>query len=80
MAAYDAERRPATAKIVAANRVGGPEGVIDVIEERAPDGFDDIDAIASHAEREAIVPGYASMAGYARDQVNRQRGDKLRRR
>ncbi len=72
LAAYDAERRPATAKVVAANRLGGPEGVIDVIEERAPDGFDDIDAIASHAEREAIVRGYASMAGYAREQVNRR--------
>ena len=79
LAAYDAERRPATAKVVAANRLGGPEGVIDVIEERAPDGFDDIDAIASHAEREAIVRGYASMAGYAREQVNRQRGDRRRR-
>ena len=79
LAAYDAERRPATAKVVAANRLGGPEGVIDVIEERAPGGFDDIDAIASHAEREAIVRGYASMAGYAREQVNRQRGDRRRR-
>jgi hypothetical protein len=63
---------------VAANRVGGPEGVIDVMEERAPDGFDAIDVIASPAEREAIVRGYASMAGYAREQVNRQRGDKRR--
>jgi hypothetical protein len=27
--------------------------------------------VASHAEREAIVRGYASMAGYAREQVNR---------
>jgi len=79
LAAYDAERRPVTAKVVAANRVGGPEGVIDVMEERAPDGFDDIDAIASHAEREAIVRGYASMAGYAREQVNRQHGGRQRR-
>jgi 2-polyprenyl-6-methoxyphenol hydroxylase-like FAD-dependent oxidoreductase len=70
--AYDAERRPATAKLVAANRKGGPEGVIDMIEERAPDGFDDIDRVASHAEREAIVRGYASMAGFAREQVNRR--------
>jgi 5-methylphenazine-1-carboxylate 1-monooxygenase len=73
LAAYDDERRPATAKIVAANRAGGPEGVIDMIEARAPDGFDDIDSVASHAEREAIVRGYASLAGYAREQVNRRR-------
>jgi 2-polyprenyl-6-methoxyphenol hydroxylase-like FAD-dependent oxidoreductase len=71
--AYDAERRPATAKIVAANRKGGPEGVIDMIEARAPEGFHDIDSVASHAEREAVVRGYASMAGYAREQVNQRR-------
>ena len=60
------------AKIVVANRAGGPEGVIDLIEARAPDGFDDIDRVASHAEREAVVRGYASMAGFTREQVNRQ--------
>ena len=70
LAAYDAERRPATAEIVLNNRKGGPERVIDVLEERAPDGFTDVDAVASHAEREAIVRGYASMSGFAREQVN----------
>ena len=60
-----------TAEIVLANRRGGPERVIDLVEARAPDGFDDLDAVASHAEREAIVRGYASLAGYALDQVNR---------
>jgi 5-methylphenazine-1-carboxylate 1-monooxygenase len=70
LAAYDAERRSATAEIVLNNRKGGPERVIDVLEERAPGGFADVDAVASHAEREAIVRGYASMSGFARDQVN----------
>ena len=70
LAAYDAERRPPTSEIVLANRKGGPEGVIDMVEARAPDGFADIDAVASFEERQAIVRGYASMAGYARDQVN----------
>jgi 5-methylphenazine-1-carboxylate 1-monooxygenase len=73
LAAYDAERRPMTAEIVLNNRKGGPERVIDVLEERAPDGFTDVDAVASHAEREAIVRGYASMAGFALAQVNRAR-------
>jgi 2-polyprenyl-6-methoxyphenol hydroxylase-like FAD-dependent oxidoreductase len=73
LAAYDAERRPMTAEIVLNNRKGGPERVIDVLEERAPDGFTDVEAIASHAEREAIVRGYANMAGFAREQVNRGR-------
>jgi 2-polyprenyl-6-methoxyphenol hydroxylase-like FAD-dependent oxidoreductase len=73
LAAYDAERRPMTSEIVLNNRRGGPERVIDVLEERAPDGFCDVDAVASHAEREAIVRGYASMSGFAREQVNRGR-------
>jgi 2-polyprenyl-6-methoxyphenol hydroxylase-like FAD-dependent oxidoreductase len=73
LAAYAAERRPMTAEIVLNNRKGGPERVIDVLEERAPDGFTDVDTVASHAEREAIVRGYASMAGFAREQVNARR-------
>jgi 2-polyprenyl-6-methoxyphenol hydroxylase-like FAD-dependent oxidoreductase len=58
---YDAERRPATTDIVLTNRRGGPERVIDLIESRAPKGFDDVDSIASFAERQAIVRGYASI-------------------
>jgi 5-methylphenazine-1-carboxylate 1-monooxygenase len=64
--AYEAERRDATAEIVRLNRLGGPERVIDVIEERAPDGFDRIEDIASHDELTAIVRGYAQSAGFAR--------------
>jgi 2-polyprenyl-6-methoxyphenol hydroxylase-like FAD-dependent oxidoreductase len=72
LAAYDAERRPMTTEIVLNNRKGGPERVIDVLEERAPKGFTDVEAVASLAEREAIVRGYASLAGFAREQVNRK--------
>lgn len=66
LALYDQERRPATSAIVLANRQGGPEAVIDMVEARAPDGFDDIDAVASHEERKAVVRGYASLAGFAK--------------
>ncbi|MGI6855246.1 flavin-dependent oxidoreductase [Mesorhizobium sp. 1B3] len=66
LSAYDQERRPATSGIVLANRQGGPEGVIDLVEARAPDGFGDIDAVASHEEREGVVRGYASLAGFAK--------------
>jgi 2-polyprenyl-6-methoxyphenol hydroxylase-like FAD-dependent oxidoreductase len=74
LAAYEAERLPKTAEIVRNNRTGGPEGVIDEVERRAPDGFAHIDDVLSHAEREAIVKGYAKLAGFAREQVNRGRG------
>lgn len=62
--AYDAARRPPTSVIVLANRRGGPEGVIDLAEARAPEGFDAIDDIIPYREREAIVRGYARMAGF----------------
>jgi 2-polyprenyl-6-methoxyphenol hydroxylase-like FAD-dependent oxidoreductase len=74
LAAYDDERRPATAEIVLANRKGGPERVIDMVEERAPDGFDDLDSVAGYEERQAVVRGYATLAGYSKSQVNRTRG------
>ncbi|MEC7649673.1 MAG: flavin-dependent oxidoreductase, partial [Pseudomonadota bacterium] len=42
--AYEAERRPPTNKIVLANRGNGPDQVMQLAEERAPDGFDDLHA------------------------------------
>ena len=53
--AYEAAHLPVTAKIVQDNRAGGPERVIDVVEERAPNGFAHLDEVASRAELEAIV-------------------------
>jgi 5-methylphenazine-1-carboxylate 1-monooxygenase len=69
--AYEQERLPPTAQIVRMNRTGGPEGVIDVVEDLAPDGFTNIDEVLSYEQRKAIVRGYASTAGYAQSQVNR---------
>jgi 5-methylphenazine-1-carboxylate 1-monooxygenase len=74
LAAYEAQRLPKTAEIVRNNRRGGPEGVIDEVERRAPDGFKDIDKVLSRTEREAIVKGYAQLAGFAKEQVNRDEG------
>jgi 2-polyprenyl-6-methoxyphenol hydroxylase-like FAD-dependent oxidoreductase len=65
LAAYEKQRLPMTADIVASNRRGGPEGVIDAVEQLAPDGFDNIENVLSYAQREAIVRGYASKAGFA---------------
>ncbi len=69
--AYEQERLPMTAQIVRMNRSGGPEGVIDAVEARAPDGFANIDDVLSYEERKAIVHGYAATAGFAREQVNK---------
>src|SRR6201746_855327 len=40
LVAYEAERRPATTDLVMLNRRNGPEQVMQLVEERAPDGFD----------------------------------------
>jgi 5-methylphenazine-1-carboxylate 1-monooxygenase len=68
---YEQTRLPPTAEIVRMNRRGGPEGVIDAVEARAPDGFSNIDDVLSFEQRKAIVRGYASAAGFAREQVNK---------
>jgi 5-methylphenazine-1-carboxylate 1-monooxygenase len=68
---YDAERLPKTAEIVRSNRTGGPEEVIDAVEELAPEGFSDIDQILSYEDRAAIVRGYAKKAGFSREQLSR---------
>ncbi len=64
LTAYDAERRPATSAVVMQNRRGGNEGVT-TSWKRAPEGFDDLDAVASHQELQAIVVGYSRLAGFA---------------
>ena len=71
LAAYEAERLPLTAAIVQSNRSGGPEGVIDAVEELAPEGFSDVDSVLPYAQREAIVRGYARRAGFTPEQVGR---------
>jgi 5-methylphenazine-1-carboxylate 1-monooxygenase len=68
---YEQTRLPATAEIVRSNRRGGPEGVIDAVEARAPDGFVNIDDVLTFEQRKAIVGGYAAKAGFSREQVNK---------
>ncbi len=62
LARYESARLPATTAIVRANRLGGPEGVIDAVNALAPDGFDDVDAVMPRWQREAIVRARAGAA------------------
>lgn len=62
--AYEAIRLPATAAIVRANRQAGPERCMEVVADRAPDGFTDLDAIISPQELNDIVEGYRRTAGF----------------
>ena len=65
LAAYEAERLPATAAVVRSNRVGGPERMVDLIAARAPSGFTRLADVASEAELADIAQGYAKLAGFA---------------
>jgi 2-polyprenyl-6-methoxyphenol hydroxylase-like FAD-dependent oxidoreductase len=65
LAAYEAERLPKTAALVASNRRGGPERVVDVVCERAPSGFTRIEDVIPMEDLAAIARGYAQTAGFA---------------
>jgi 5-methylphenazine-1-carboxylate 1-monooxygenase len=62
---YESERIPVTSALVRSNRLGGPERVVDVVSERAPNGFDKLEDIISQDELIAISKGYAKMAGFS---------------
>ena len=73
LARYEAERRPATAAIVHANRPHGPERVLDLAEERAPDGFAAIGDVFARGELEAIA---APTSGSPGSSLRRRRGSR----
>ncbi len=68
--AYEAERRPATSKIVLANRANGPEQVMQMVEQRAPNGFARIEDVLTPAELEGTAANYKRLAGFDRDALN----------
>lgn len=74
LTAYEDERRPATSAIVLANRAGGPEAVMQLAHDRAPDGFDRIEDVIPRAELEEIAARYKQAAGFTIAQVNRDGG------
>jgi 2-polyprenyl-6-methoxyphenol hydroxylase-like FAD-dependent oxidoreductase len=72
--AYQHERRPSANEVVARNRNGGPESVIDEVERRAPGGFSRLDDVIDPAALEATVSSYAHASGSSPEQVNRRAG------
>jgi 2-polyprenyl-6-methoxyphenol hydroxylase-like FAD-dependent oxidoreductase len=65
LAVYESHRRPATGAIVLANRQLGPEAPMQLVHERAPDGFDSIDDVITRDEILAVTEGYRRTAGFA---------------
>ena len=67
--AYEAERLPATAAIVLANRGNGPEVCMQMAEERAPGGFARLEDVFAAGELEAIAARYKAVAGFSKEAV-----------
>lgn len=64
LAAYDERRRPATAALLELTRQQGPERVMVLARERAPQGFERIEDVLSPAELTEIATGYKRAAGF----------------
>ncbi|MEV3982975.1 flavin-dependent oxidoreductase [Nonomuraea sp. NPDC049758] len=61
---YESRRRPVTNRIVLANREDGPEVVLRMAHERAPDGFADIEEVIPRDTLEKIALHYKQLAGF----------------
>ncbi len=76
LVAYEAERRPATTDLVMLNRRNGPEQVMQMVEERAPDGYDVVTDVLSLQELEDIAANYKRVAGFQVEGPQRQAADR----
>jgi 5-methylphenazine-1-carboxylate 1-monooxygenase len=70
---YDAVRRPAMQEVTLRNRAFGPEAAMQLVEERGPNGFDQIEEVISAQELEAITTSFSRAAGLDVDAVNGRR-------
>ena len=61
---YEADRLPPTTGIILRNRLNGPEQVMQMAHERAPNGFNHIHDVVSYEELEAVSLRYKRLAGF----------------
>jgi hypothetical protein len=67
---YDATRRPVMNDITLRNRSFGPEAAMQLVEERAPNGFVRIEDVISLHELDSIANSFAAAAGLDVETVN----------
>ncbi|RDW66939.1 hypothetical protein BP5796_09688 [Coleophoma crateriformis] len=72
---YERIRLPVTEKIIYANRGQGPDHIMQIVEERAPDGFDNVNDVISVEEIKAVGDKYKAMAGFDVQSVNQKASD-----
>tara|TARA_R110002020_G_scaffold65998_11_gene173803 strand:+ start:1638 stop:2918 length:1281 start_codon:yes stop_codon:yes gene_type:complete len=70
LAAYEEERRPATTRIVLANRGNGPDQIMEVVEQKCEGLFDTIDEVMSAEELADHAARYKALAGFDLETLN----------
>ncbi len=65
LAAYEAARRPMTSHIVQLNRQEGLDIILDMVDERAPNGFEQLSDVIDPSLIDAVVQRYKRAAGHA---------------
>lgn len=64
LVAYDAARRPPTEQLTLAHRAEAVDLVLDMVEARSPEGWEDLEAILPQRERAELAAFYKWMAGF----------------
>lgn len=67
---YEKQRLEPTSKIVLSNRENGPDKIMEIMEQRAPNGFTNLDDIISKEELESIANQYKKIAGFEKQSLN----------
>lgn len=68
--AYEDARRPACTRLLELTRQTGPERVMQIARERAPEGFAHVHDVISQEELEGIAADYKIAAGFHPDSLN----------
>ncbi len=69
---YEADRRPVTAAVVAANRDLAAVKCMELAEERAPDGFTNIEDVFAPGELEGLAGAFKRIAGFDPAELNQR--------
>jgi 2-polyprenyl-6-methoxyphenol hydroxylase-like FAD-dependent oxidoreductase len=67
---YERETRPMASQVVFANRVAGPDSILDVVEARCGGQFDRIEDVIPHQELADHAARYKAVAGLGVESTN----------
>ncbi|MAS45573.1 MAG: flavin-dependent oxidoreductase [Rhodobacteraceae bacterium] len=70
LAAYEAQQRPATSRMILATRGSGPDALLGVVEDRCGGDFERIEDVIPRAEMDAFQARWKGIAGLAREALN----------